>query len=85
MDDGSTDNTSEIILSIQDDRVRYIKMEQNQGVSAARNLGVEYAEGKIIAFQDSDDAWKSDKLEKQNRRILCAERKSGRLGEAIVL
>lgn len=65
VDDGSTDNTSEIILSIQDDRVRYIKMEQNQGVSAARNLGVEYAEGKIIAFQDSDDVWKSDKLEKQ--------------------
>ncbi|MBQ8822687.1 MAG: glycosyltransferase family 2 protein [Lachnospiraceae bacterium] len=65
VDDGSTDNTAEIIRDIRDERVKYIKMEQNGGASVARNEGVKVAEGDIIAFQDSDDAWKRDKLEKQ--------------------
>jgi len=64
VDDGSTDNTKEIIDSIKDERIVYIKQE-NQGVSAARNTGVEKAKGKYIAFQDSDDVWHLDKLEKQ--------------------
>lgn len=56
IDDGSSDNSKEICLQWQkeDDRIRYIYQE-NQGVSAARNRGLELAEGKWIIFIDSDD------------------------------
>lgn len=65
VDDGSTDNTQEVVEAIVDTRVRYIKLPHNMGASGARNAGVEYAETDIIAFQDSDDLWIPDKLEKQ--------------------
>ena len=68
VDDGSTDNTSEVVESIKDDRVRYIKLEKNQGVSHARNYGVSQANYDMIAFHDSDDAWRIDKLEKQIKK-----------------
>ncbi|MCR4596806.1 MAG: glycosyltransferase, partial [Lachnospiraceae bacterium] len=68
IDDGSTDNTEEIVSGITDDRLRYIKLESNGGVSKARNQGVNLAKYDMIAFQDSDDAWRPDKLEKQIRR-----------------
>jgi glycosyltransferase involved in cell wall biosynthesis len=64
IDDGSTDNTKEVINSLNDKRIVYVKQE-NQGVSMARNNGVATAKGKYIAFQDSDDVWHLDKLEKQ--------------------
>lgn len=65
VDDGSIDATSEVVSQIKDDRVRYIPLEKNGGVSNARNVGVQFAEGEWIAFQDSDDCWRTDKLEKQ--------------------
>ena len=65
VDDGSTDGTADIVNSIQDDRVKYVVMEQNGGPSRARNAGVQMAQGKWIAFQDSDDCWHENKLEKQ--------------------
>ena len=64
VDDGSDDGTYELIQSIQDKRVRYIKQE-NQGACVARNRGVDEAKGDLIAFQDSDDEWYPMKLEKQ--------------------
>ena len=64
VDDGSTDNTEEIVKKFDDSRVIYIKQE-NQGACAARNNGIDYAKGEFIAFQDSDDVWHEDKLEKQ--------------------
>lgn len=64
VDDGSKDNTKEIIDSIKDNRIVYVKQE-NQGASAARNKGIDFAKGEYIAFQDSDDAWLPNKLEKQ--------------------
>lgn len=64
VDDGSVDNTEDIIKSINDPRVTYYKQE-NMGCSAARNNGVKYAKYDIIAFHDSDDEWMPDKLEKQ--------------------
>lgn len=65
VDDGSTDNTDTIVESIHDDRIRYLKMPENKGVAAARNEGIRQAKYNYIAFQDSDDYWKPDKLEKQ--------------------
>ena len=65
IDDGSTDNTSQVIENISEHRIRYIKNPRNAGVSHARNLGIVASGGKYIAFQDSDDVWRKDKLEKQ--------------------
>ncbi len=65
IDDGSTDGTAEIVKGIEDDRVKYVVLEQNGGPSKARNIGVQMAEGEWIAFQDSDDCWHENKLEVQ--------------------
>ena len=60
VDDGSTDNTDELIKPYLD-RVKYIKHE-NRGNAAARNSGLDLAKGEYIAFLDSDDLWLPDKL-----------------------
>lgn len=65
IDDGSTDNMGEIVQSIPDERIRYIPCETNRGTSAARNEGLKVAQGKYIAFLDSDDEWLPEKIEKQ--------------------
>lgn len=65
VDDGSTDNTEEVVKSFNDPRIRYIMHEKNRGGSAARNTGVRAARGKYIAFLDSDDEWLPHKLWKQ--------------------
>ncbi len=67
IDDGSTDETGRVVLSIADDRIRYHKCPQNRGVAAARNEGIRLAQYDYVAFQDSDDFWRADKLEKQMR------------------
>ncbi len=63
VDDGSTDNTKEV-LQDYGDKIRYLYKE-NGGVSKARNYGIENANGKYIAFLDADDVWMPEKLEKQ--------------------
>lgn len=65
VDDASTDGTAELMAGVTDPRVRYVCQERNQGACAARNRGVMLAKGEYIAFQDSDDDWAVDKLEKQ--------------------
>ena len=70
VDDGSTDNTSSEINKIKDDRVRYIKLPENTGGSNARNIGIKNAVGKFISFQDSDDRFYPEKLEKQIKNII---------------
>lgn len=54
VDDGSTDNTEQVVEKYQDSRVRYYKQE-NQGLAVARNWGTELARGKYIAVHDDDD------------------------------
>ena len=65
VDDASTDNTEEAVRSLKDERIRYIRHEKNKGAGAARNTGIRAANGEYIAFQDSDDEWLPEKLEKQ--------------------
>lgn len=67
VDDCSSDNTENVVRSFCDERMRYIRHEKNKGAVAARNTGIKAARGEYIAFQDSDDEWLSEKLEKQVR------------------
>lgn len=63
VDDGSTDNSAEMVDS-EFPEVRLI-VQGNHGVSAARNRGIEAAAGEWLAFLDSDDEWRPEKLERQ--------------------
>jgi len=63
IDDGSTDNTQEIIKPYLN-KIKYI-YQQNSGPSAARNRGIKEANGEYIAFLDADDIWLPQKLELQ--------------------
>jgi len=65
VDDGSTDNTEDVVGTFSDERIRYYKLEQNCGQSKARNYGMRWAKYEYLAFEDSDDLWVIDKLEKQ--------------------
>ena len=66
VDDGSTDNTVEVVKSIDDKRVKYI-YQKNASQAVARNTGISNSKGKFIAFLDNDDLWHPDKLEMQLR------------------
>lgn len=63
IDDGSTDDTEDVLRKMPS-KVKYHRIE-NSGVCAARNFGVSLAESSWIAFCDSDDLWREDKLAKQ--------------------
>ena len=62
IDDGSTDNTKELVLKYIDSRIRYI-WQENQERSAARNNGIKQAKGEYICFLDSDDYFLENHLE----------------------
>jgi len=63
INDGSKDKTTEIVKSFKDKRIRFFDLPNNVGVSEARNIGLSYATGDWIAFIDSDDKWKPERLE----------------------
>jgi glycosyltransferase involved in cell wall biosynthesis len=70
VDDGSTDNTKEIVASLgATEQIRYF-YQANRGRSAARNTGIRMAQGDFIAFLDSDDLFLPDKLQKQTEWML---------------
>ena len=64
VDDGSTDNTKEVVCQYLDSRINYF-FQENSGVSAARNTGSKLAKGDYIAFIDSDDIWYKNKIKIQ--------------------
>jgi glycosyltransferase involved in cell wall biosynthesis len=64
VDDGSTDNTPDILASMSDPRLRSVRIP-NSGIAGARNQGLREASGEFIAFLDSDDRWLPHKLELQ--------------------
>ena len=68
VDDGSLDRTSEIVRSLGDGRIRYIYQE-NGGVSAARNTGIQNAKGEYVCFLDADDFWRPNHLSAVSRLI----------------
>lgn len=65
IDDASTDNTESEIKKLNNDKIIYYKLDKNGGQCIARNYGIKRANGKFIAFLDSDDEWLPTKLEKQ--------------------
>lgn len=67
IDDCSKDSSGRLIeaKSKEDNRIKYIKLEENSGAAVTRNLGLSKARGRYVAFLDSDDIWKPDKLKKQ--------------------
>jgi glycosyltransferase involved in cell wall biosynthesis len=67
IDDSSIDNSISIINSYREEysNIKLLKNKSNQGAAVSRNKGIEIALGEFIAFLDSDDIWKSNKLEKQ--------------------
>lgn len=64
VNDGSTDKSVNIVSTFKDSRIHLIN-QNNSGVSAARNKGIEIAKGEFIALMDSDDLWLPNYLEKQ--------------------
>src|SRR4051794_16973581 len=76
VDDGSHDDTPQVVSEFQDDRVRYIRHETNRGVSAAGNTGMRAATGEVIAHLDSDDVWRPEMLSRLIR-VLDEHREIG--------
>lgn len=65
VNDGSTDNSEDIILSYKDPRLCYIKNEKNSGICITLNKGLDYAHGKYIARMDCDDISLPERFKKQ--------------------
>jgi glycosyltransferase involved in cell wall biosynthesis len=65
VDDGSTDNTEEIVQAIPDPRIRYFKLPHTGRNAISKNFAIRRSKGTLIAFNDSDDTWVETKLEKQ--------------------
>lgn len=66
VNNGSTDSSAQIVNSIDDKRIRLLELDSNSGGPAKpRNIGIDNAKGKYMAFLDADDVWLPLKLEKQ--------------------
>lgn len=67
VDDGSTDGSQQVVGGMDDNRIRLIRHDRNRGIPAARNTGLEAAEGDYIAWLDSDDLARPGRLDSQIR------------------
>lgn len=67
VDDCSKDTSANIIKEYidKDERIKYIKLEQNSGAALARNRGIELSNGRYVCFLDADDKWTNTKMQKQ--------------------
>ena len=70
VDDLSKDNTRYEIEKINDNRIKYIRLNQKKGACYARNVGIKLSKGKFISFQDSDDLYHFDKLKNQMENLI---------------
>lgn len=64
VDDGSTDRTRDVVASVKSERVRYVYQQNSGGPSGPRNTGIQHAQGKYVAFLDSDDIMLPGKLQR---------------------
>jgi glycosyltransferase involved in cell wall biosynthesis len=69
VDNASTDGTLELIKTIDDRRISYIRHDRNLGGSVARNTGIRAAQAQYIALLDDDDQWLPEKLERQLKKM----------------
>lgn len=69
VDDGSIDETEEVVKRLNDGRIRYFKFDHSAHTGKLKNFAIQQAKGEFIAFNDSDDNWKEDKLEKQMKLL----------------
>jgi glycosyltransferase involved in cell wall biosynthesis len=74
VDEASTDDTPQMLARLDDPRLRVVRHQAPHGVSAARNRGTAEARGEWVAFTDDDDLWAPDKLARQVRAALAADR-----------
>lgn len=74
VDDGSTDGTDEFVAEIRDDRIKYIYYLKNQGVSHARNVGLQNVQGEYLAFIDSDNCWDKNHLARRMSILSMSEK-----------
>ena len=65
VDDGSNIDIGSVLAEFHDPRLRYLRHQERRGTSAARNTGIGEARGDYLAFLDSDDFWRANKLERQ--------------------
>ncbi|PCJ19406.1 MAG: glucosyl transferase [Gammaproteobacteria bacterium] len=68
IDDGSTDQSADLVNQIDDPRIRYV-YQDNRGLPGARNTGIRLAKGRYIAFLDADDYWHPNKLAMHVRHL----------------
>jgi len=65
VDDASTDSTAQVVEAIRDPRLRYFRLAENRRAAHARNVAIRAARGSLLAFNDDDDLWLAEKLQKQ--------------------
>jgi glycosyltransferase involved in cell wall biosynthesis len=65
VDDGSSDETPNVVAEFDDQRITYVPLSKNIGAGGARNVGIRMSRGRFLAFQDSDDEWLPEKLARQ--------------------
>jgi glycosyltransferase involved in cell wall biosynthesis len=73
INDGSTDESRDVVELVDDPRVRHIALDRNQGVAHARNVGLDVAKTTLVSFMDSDDVWLPEKLEMQLKFLRAAQ------------
>lgn len=82
VDDGSTDDTEAMVATIEDPRVRFIKLTHSGFPGKVRNAGVVQSTGALLAFLDSDDCWRPQKLSRQVPLHAVTEGREGELSRA---
>jgi glycosyltransferase involved in cell wall biosynthesis len=71
VDDGSTDNTQDVLAEFRRDPRVHIHTQPNRGQACAKNRGILESRGDLVAFLDADDVWYPEKLEQQVPRLIA--------------
>ena len=77
VDDGSTDNTGEVVRAFGDPRIQLVRLTENRGPAAARNAGIAAARGELISLLDSDDEYLPTFLERTHATLAQTDSRVG--------